>query len=64
MEKTPPAAVIPDRREAIRQVIREAEAGEMILLCGKGHETYEIRGGVRIPFDEAAVVREAVYRHT
>lgn len=59
MEK-PPAAVIPDRREAIRQVIREAEAGEMILLCGKGHEKYEIRGNIRIPFDETAVVREAV----
>ncbi|MBR5444904.1 MAG: UDP-N-acetylmuramoyl-L-alanyl-D-glutamate--2,6-diaminopimelate ligase [Clostridia bacterium] len=62
MEKTPPAAVIPDRREAIRLAIREAEPGELILLCGKGHETYEIRGGARIPFDEAAAVREAVTR--
>ncbi len=60
MQENPPAEVIPDRREAIRQVIREAEADEMILLCGKGHETYEIRGGVRIPFDECAIVREAV----
>ena len=58
--ENPPAAVIPDRREAIRQVIWEAEAGEMILLCGKGHEKYEIRGNVRTPFDETAIVREAV----
>jgi len=55
-----PEAVIPDRREAIHRVIREAEPGEMILLCGKGHEKYEICGHVRIPFDEAAVVRDAV----
>ena len=52
--------MIPDRGEAIRQVIREAEAGEIILLCGKGHEKYEIRGNVRYPFDEAAIAREAV----
>ncbi|MBQ4606202.1 MAG: hypothetical protein IJB15_05825, partial [Clostridia bacterium] len=51
---------IPDRREAIRQVIRNAEAGEMILLCGKGHETYEIRGKTKTPFDEAEIVRDAV----
>ena len=60
MEENPPEAVIPDRGEAIRQVIREAEAGEIILLCGKGHEKYEIRGNVRYPFDEAAIAREAV----
>ena len=56
----PDCTEIPDRREAIRQVILDAEAGEMILLCGKGHETYEIRGKTKTPFDEAEIVRDAV----
>lgn len=56
----PDCMEIPDRREAIRHVIRKAAAGEMILLCGKGHETYEIRGKTKTPFDEAEIVREAV----
>jgi len=60
MGKNPPYAVIPDRKEAIFQVIREAKAGEMILLCGKGHEKYEITGCRKTPFDEAALVRQAV----
>ena len=60
MTDTPPYMGLPDRREAIRQVIREAAPGEMILLCGKGHETYEIRGKTKTPFDEAEIVREAV----
>lgn len=64
MTETPPWAVIPDRREAIRQTIREAGAGELILLCGKGHETCEIRGNEKIPFDEAAIVREALAERT
>ncbi len=52
--------VCPDRREAIYQTIREAERGENILLCGKGHETWEIVGKTKIPFDERNIVREAV----
>ena len=53
-------AVIPDRAEAIRHTIRTARAGDVILLCGKGHETYEIDRTGRHPFDERAVVREAL----
>lgn len=56
----PDCMEIADRREAIRKVLLNAEAGEMILLCGKGHETYEIRGKTKNPFDEAEIVREAV----
>lgn len=37
--------LIPDRREAIRAALTEARAGDLVLLAGKGHETYqEIRG--------------------
>lgn len=60
MEETVPYEVIPDRRQAILQCVRTAVAGEIILLCGKGHEKYEICGGKKIPFDEEAIVREAL----
>jgi len=60
MRTTPPWAVIPDRAEAIGQTVREAVPGEIILLCGKGHEKYEIRGKTKIPFDEKEIVLEAV----
>lgn len=47
-----------DRREAIRRALREAGPGDLVLLAGKGHETYQIRGEERHPFDEREVVRE------
>lgn len=60
IDKERPHAVIPDRREAIRTAIRDARPGDVILLCGKGHETYEINASGRIPFCERDVVRDAV----
>lgn len=53
---------IPDRRRAIERAVNIAERGDVILLAGKGHERYEIVGGVRREFDEAAVVIDAVER--
>jgi len=52
--------VIRDRREAIRHVIAHARRGDVILLAGKGHETYEIKENQRLPFDERAIVAQAV----
>lgn len=52
--------VIRDRRSAIRHVIEHARAGDVILLAGKGHETYEIDQSGRHAFDERAIVWEAV----
>ncbi len=60
MDNPTKAIVIPDRREAIRQAIREASPGETILLCGKGHEGWEIVGKTKYPFDERSIVREAL----
>ena len=51
--------VMRDRRSAIRHVIEHARAGDVILLAGKGHETYEINQDGRHDFDERAIVREA-----
>ena len=51
-----PTAVIPDRTDAIRWVLKHAQAGDTVLLAGKGHETYEDIGGVKRPFDEKQIV--------
>lgn len=49
-----------DRREAIRRAIQIASegTGDLVVLAGKGHENYQIRGTVSYPFDEKEVVRE------
>jgi UDP-N-acetylmuramyl tripeptide synthase len=47
--------VLVDRREAITRAIASASAKDIILVAGKGHETYQEIAGVRHPFDDAAV---------
>lgn len=59
-DKTKPHTVIPDRKEAIRYAVLNADAGDTVLLCGKGHETYEITAEGMRPFDEAAIARSAM----
>ena len=54
------SVVIPDRREAIFCAVSVAGRGDTVLLAGKGHETYEIRGEKKLEFDEREVVREAL----
>jgi UDP-N-acetylmuramoyl-L-alanyl-D-glutamate--2,6-diaminopimelate ligase len=49
---------IEDRRAAIARALALAAPDDMVLLAGKGHETYQIRGTVSHPFDEAVIVRE------
>ncbi len=50
--------VITDRREAIRTAILTAAEGATILVAGKGHETYQIVGHQKHPFDEKQIVNE------
>ncbi|HXQ27762.1 MAG TPA: UDP-N-acetylmuramoyl-L-alanyl-D-glutamate--2,6-diaminopimelate ligase [Gemmatimonadales bacterium] len=49
---------VADRREAIALALGLASPGDVVLLAGKGHETYQLVGGERRPFDERVVVRE------
>ncbi len=49
---------IESRRAAIARALRLAVEGDIVLLAGKGHETYQIRGEVRHPFDERIVAAE------
>jgi UDP-N-acetylmuramyl-tripeptide synthetase/UDP-N-acetylmuramoyl-tripeptide--D-alanyl-D-alanine ligase len=50
--------VIRDRKEAIHAILRLAQPGDIVLICGKGHETYQEIEGVRYPFDDAEIARE------
>ena len=51
---------IPDRREAIRQAMREATAGDILLVAGKGHEDYQEINGVKHHFNDAEEIASAV----
>ena len=55
---TGPYVVIENRREAIRYAMQMGQPGDVIVLAGKGHETYQDIGGQKHPFDEKVVVRE------
>jgi UDP-N-acetylmuramoyl-L-alanyl-D-glutamate--2,6-diaminopimelate ligase len=52
--------VIADRREAILRAVLAARAGDTVLLAGKGHETYQILGTVKHPFDDRVEAALAV----
>ncbi|MGV3466945.1 MAG: UDP-N-acetylmuramoyl-L-alanyl-D-glutamate--2,6-diaminopimelate ligase [Heyndrickxia sp.] len=51
---------IVDRKEAINYAIREASEGDVVLIAGKGHETYQIIGDKINDFDDRIVASEAV----
>jgi UDP-N-acetylmuramoyl-L-alanyl-D-glutamate--2,6-diaminopimelate ligase len=53
-----PRVRLSDRREAIRTALTEGRPDDLVLLAGKGHETYQIVGTEKRPFDERAIVRE------
>jgi UDP-N-acetylmuramoyl-L-alanyl-D-glutamate--2,6-diaminopimelate ligase len=51
-----------DRREAIHAALNEAQPGDTVLLAGKGHETYQVVGHDKLPFDERAIVLDGLGR--
>ena len=51
-------AMIADRRDAVRAALDWARPGDLVVLAGKGHETYQIIGREVLPFDDRAVVRQ------
>ncbi len=55
-----PYLVISDRREAIHQAIAKAKPNDVVLICGKGHETYQIVGNDKFHFDDREIAREAL----
>jgi UDP-N-acetylmuramoyl-L-alanyl-D-glutamate--2,6-diaminopimelate ligase len=53
---------IGDRRQAIAEAVHRANAGDVVLIAGKGHESGQEVGGVLHPFDDRIVAREELRR--
>ena len=49
---------IPDREEAIKYAVANSRPGDVVLLCGKGHEDYQALDFGTIYFDESEIVKE------
>jgi UDP-N-acetylmuramoyl-L-alanyl-D-glutamate--2,6-diaminopimelate ligase len=59
--RTNPAVVVePDRGVAIRMALDAARPGDLVVIAGKGHETYQEVAGRRLPFDDAVEARRAL----
>src|SRR5699024_1378155 len=52
--------VITDRKRAITHAVNRANQDDIILVAGKGHETYQQIGEVTYDFDDREVAREAI----
>ncbi len=55
-----PYQIISDRRDAIHQAIQKAKPNDVVLIAGKGHETYQIVGNDKFHFDDREIAREAL----
>ncbi len=60
LEQPGQAHAEPDRAAAITQAIRSSGPGDIVLIAGKGHETWQEVAGQRIPFSDVATVRAAL----
>lgn len=49
--------MIENREEAIRRAVSDAKPGDIVLIAGKGHETYQIYGDKKLPFSDLEVAR-------
>jgi UDP-N-acetylmuramoyl-L-alanyl-D-glutamate--2,6-diaminopimelate ligase len=56
--------VLRDRAQAIEFAIENAQAGDVVLVAGKGHETYQDIGGNKLIFSDANQVRLALQKRS
>jgi UDP-N-acetylmuramyl tripeptide synthase len=54
------ATSIEGRADAIKQAIKTAKKGDVVLIAGKGHEDYQEIAGVKYPFSDIQVAQEAL----
>jgi UDP-N-acetylmuramoyl-L-alanyl-D-glutamate--2,6-diaminopimelate ligase len=62
-DTNPRVVVEPDRGVAIRLALDAARPGDVVVIAGKGHETYQEVAGRRLPFDDASEARQALSAH-
>jgi len=55
-----PYVAEPDREKAIRRAIQEAQPGDVVILAGKGHETYQVLKDGPVPFDDREVAKRVL----
>ena len=55
-----PYLINSDRRDAIQQAVSKAKANDVIIIAGKGHETYQIIGSDKFHFDDREIAKEAL----
>ncbi len=60
IQRIKPLVVEVDRRRAIERAVQSANDGDIVLIAGKGHETYQIVGREKKPFDDRLVARDAL----
>jgi UDP-N-acetylmuramoyl-L-alanyl-D-glutamate--2,6-diaminopimelate ligase len=60
--RAPQVLTIPDRRSAIDRAVKDARAGDLVLIAGKGHERTQTIAGRVLPFDDVEVARAALAR--
>jgi UDP-N-acetylmuramoyl-L-alanyl-D-glutamate--2,6-diaminopimelate ligase len=58
-----PYEIVPDRATAIDRAVELAANGDVVIIAGKGHETYQLIGEQSLPFSDAAVARAAIEKH-
>jgi UDP-N-acetylmuramoyl-L-alanyl-D-glutamate--2,6-diaminopimelate ligase len=58
LKGAPGALEIGDRAVAIRSAMRMLKSGDLLVIAGKGHETYQIVGHTKHPFDDSAVAKQ------
>ena len=60
LAKCPEASEIPSRRQAIVKAIESMQQGDVVLIAGKGHETYQQVGDQIFPFNDVEEVQKCV----
>ena len=55
-----PYSLVSDRRDAINQAVASAHKNDVVIIAGKGHETYQIVGNEKFHFDDREVALEAI----
>ncbi|MBQ9760106.1 MAG: UDP-N-acetylmuramoyl-L-alanyl-D-glutamate--2,6-diaminopimelate ligase [Clostridia bacterium] len=59
-----PYLAIPDRAQAIQTAVRLVQAGDILVLAGKGHEDYQLIGTERLPFSDREILLQTLKKET